>query len=460
MSRQPEIALTQSVRSLKSRVFRAGGWIVFGQIAAQVLRLGGNLIMTRLLTPDVFGIMAIASIVHVIISLLADIGLRQAVIQSPNGEKRSFLDTAWTLQVIQGWWIWGVCGIAAFGLQVAGTSGWVATDSVYASPVLPAVFAVSSFSAVLRGFQSMKVCVVNRKLDLKRLTQLELLGSILSVILSALFALATHSIWSFVAGGLIAQAIGTLLSYLWFPGPADRFKWDQDALHELMHFGKWIFISSALGVVASNGDRLLLAGWLDPAMLGNYSIALNLVMTFDGAATRLFSDVLMPAMSEVTRQSPERLPALYFRLRWLSDAAFVGMAGFIFAAGEGIVRLLFDIRYAAAGPMLQVLSFILIFSRYGLTQNAYLSLGRPSYITALNLVKLGSLFILLPGLYYLFGVQGAIFGIVFHRLPPLILMFWYNQRHGLNSVLLELTALCIWPLGWLSGTAFVTILHL
>ena len=306
----------------------------------------------------------------------------------------------------------------------------------------------------------MKVCTVNRNLDLKRLTQLELLSSIVSLSVTALLGLATHSIWSFVAGALFSSATTTLLGHVWFPGPADHFQWDHKALRELMHFGKWVFISSALGVVATNGDRLLLAGWLDATALGNYSIALSLVSTIDSAVGRLFSDVLMPAMSEVARQAPERLSAIYFRLRRISDAAFVATAGFLFAASETIVRILFDVRYAAAGHMLQLLSFILIFSRYDLTQNAYMALGRPRYITVINIVKVSSLFVIVPSLFYLFGTQGAIAGIAFHRLPTLVLILRFNQRHGLNSIVIELMAIGLWPVGWLLGTAFTSTIQL
>ncbi|MHB8885741.1 MAG: oligosaccharide flippase family protein [Methylovirgula sp.] len=452
--------LSDGVPSLKLRVFRAGSWVLFGHIAAQIIRLASNLVMTRLLAPNVFGIMAVASVVHVVISLLADIGLRQAVIQSPNGANRAFLNTAWTLQVLQGWWIWVLCAAAALGLHIAGTRGLFPADSVYATPILPVILTVISFTAIIRGFQSMKVCAVNRNLDLKRVTQLELFSSIVSLLVTALLGWMTHSIWSFVAGTLVGSAMTMLLSHFWFAGPTDRFQWNRKALRELLHFGKWIVISSALGIVATNGDRLLLADWFSPTALGQYSIALNLAMVLDAGASRLFSSVCMPAMSEIVRQGPDRLPALYFRMRWISDAAFVGMAGFLFAAAEWIVRFLYDARYASAGAMLQILSFALLFSRYGLTQNAYLAIGRPSYITALNFVRLVSLFIMVPGLFYLFGIRGAIAGTVFYQLPAIIVMLWFNRRHGLNSVVHELLALCVWPLGWGAGTAFVSMVRL
>jgi O-antigen/teichoic acid export membrane protein len=457
VSEPDKISYPQSLNtsSLKSRVFRAGSWTLLGYIVGLFLRLGGTLVFTRLFTPEIFGIMAVAMAFHLVITLLADVGLRQAVIQSPNGENRSFVNTAWTLQVLRGWLIWSVCGSVAVGLYAADVQGWLPSDSVYVTRDLPAVIAAISFSAVIVGFQSMKAVIVNRALDLKRITLIELTAQIVSLLVVVVAGWATRSIWSLVVGGLVASALVTVLSHVWLDGPVDRFAWDRMALKELMHFGKWVFLSSALSALAINGDRLLLGGWVNPAMLGYYSIASNLATMVDGAANRVFGAVSLPALSEIVRRQPERLPALYIRMRRVTDAAMVGMAGFLFAAGEWIIGLMYDPRYAPAGWMLQWLSFGLLFSRYALAQNAYLALGRPSYVTAINITKLVSLFVFVPGLFYAFGVPGAILGIALHLAPTVSFVFWLNRKHGLNDVGVELAAIGMWPIGWLMGFALV-----
>ena len=80
--------------SLWVRAFRAGAWIVVAHGGGQLVRLASNLIMTRLLAPDLFGIIAVASAIQIITALLSDIGLSQAVIQSPRGDDKNFLNTA------------------------------------------------------------------------------------------------------------------------------------------------------------------------------------------------------------------------------------------------------------------------------------------------------------------------------------------------------------------------------
>ena len=140
-------------------------------------------------------------------------------------------------------------------------------------------------------------------------------------------------------------------------------------------------------------------------------------------------------------------------------AGFVGMAGFLFSTGEWIVSLLYDARYAPAGGMLELLSFSLLLVRYGLPQVAYLALGRPSHLASINGVRLLSLFVMVPTLFYLLGIQGAILGIAFHQMPILLWIFWFNHRYRLNNLRLELVVLFVWPLGWLMGSALLAALH-
>ncbi len=451
---------TNTTRSLKLRALRAGSWVVTSHVVAQFLRLLGNLVMTRLLAPDAFGIMAIAMTVQAIVSLCADTGLRQAIIQSPNGGTVSFLNTAWTLEILRSCFIWATCLLIAIGLFAAGSFGWLPPGSVYSTPVLPAVIATMSLSAVIQGLQSMNAILAHRNLELHRLTLIELFAQVFGLVIMGILGWLTHSIWSFVAGGLLSTTLTTFLTHAWLHGPASRFEWDRKVLNELLHFGKWIWLSSTVGIIAGNGDRLLLGLWVDAKVLGYYSIALNLAAALDGLANRLFSSVSFPALSEVARSQPERLPALYFRMRRVSDLAFVGLAGLLFASGQEIINFLYDARYTPAGWMLQWLSFSLLFSRYGLTQNCYLSVGRPNYWSLVNATKLITILLLVPAFFYTFGIQGAIVAIAFHMAPPTLLIFWLNQKLELNNFRLEIGALSAWPIGWLLGYCFNTIIHI
>lgn len=416
--------------------------------------------MTRLLVPEMFGVMAIATVVHVVVSLLSDIGLRQAIIQSPRGESPLLLNTAFSLQAVRGVLIWGVCLAVAASLLAGDAFGLMPHASVYAASDLPAVLVVTSFSAVIMGFQSTKHMTTNRHLDLKLSTFIEVIAQVAGLAVMAYLGWVTRSIWSFVAGGLVTSVVTVVLSHTWLPGMTNRFQWDQASAKELIGFGRWVLLSSVLWVLAANADRLLLGAWASAATLGLYVLALNLATMVEGAGSRLFASVAMAALSEVARNEPDRFRSVYYRMRLPFDIGFIASAGFLFACGQPIVNLFYDQRYEAAGPMLQVLSFGLLFARYGLSGSAYVALGVPQNMMWIHFVKLVSVFLAVPLGYHLFGLTGALVGIAFHLLPTLPLMYWLNRKHRLNDWKFELAVLLAWPVGYAGGEAVSWLLAL
>lgn len=438
--------------TLKVRAYRAVGVTIVGHFASVALRLVGTIILTRILSPDLFGILAVITSVQILIALLTDIGVRQILVQSANSEDTRFQDTAWTLQVLRGVVIFGVALLVSGTLYLIRLLELAPSGSAYGDSQLPLLIAVSSLSSVILGFQSINYDLASRALNLGRITTIDLISQAASLCLVVSIAWVTRSIWSYVIGGLLTSSLIVPLSHLWLEGRTARFGWDRDAAGELGRFGKWVFLSSAISAFGINGDRLLLAALITPNALGNFSIATNIVAVPDAVIGRLFGNITLPALSEIWREQPHRLAEIYWRMRRMIDVGVLMLAGFLFAAGPCIISFLYDSRYSAAGSMVQLLSLSLVLSRYGIAPNLYLALGYPRYVTLLAIVKLMSLFGIVPLLYWFFGISGAILGIAIHMIPTTACIFVFNQRFGLNRPATELALLMCWPIGWTVGS--------
>src|SRR3990172_5242168 len=79
-----------------------------GQAGAQILRLAGNLVLARLLFPEAFGLIALASLVFLVIDQISNLGIPAAIMRLERGEEPAFLDTAWTIQILRGLALWGM----------------------------------------------------------------------------------------------------------------------------------------------------------------------------------------------------------------------------------------------------------------------------------------------------------------------------------------------------------------
>ncbi len=443
--------------SLKERILRAGGWTMLAYGCTLMLRLGNSLVLTRLLVPEVFGLIAIVTTIATVVMLLSDIGIRQAVVHSKHGDEPAMLNTAWTMQIVRGLLVWSVCALCALGLHLAGRAGLLPEGSVYAAPELPLLLALGTLSALILGFESTKRFTADRRIEQKRVVLIEFAAMVAATVVSVLLAWQLRSVWAIIVGGLLGTVFSVVAGHLWLHGHPNRLAWDRSHARKIFGFGKWILASSLLYVMAINGDKLLLGLWVVPAVLGCYVIAQSLAQVLEMAVARVFTQVAAPAFADLVGHSPHRLREVYLRMRLPFDVLFIAAAGFIFAIGPWLVGVMYDPRYAQAGTMLQILSFVLVFARYGVSTSAYLALQMPHAQVVMNLVRITSFCVAVPASYHVFGVQGALWAIALHPLAIVPVVWWFDRRSGIGSWRHEVFTLAAWPLGWGVGITFLSL---
>lgn len=437
----PATALPMQDRiPLKRRVFAASAWSLAGYGVSLGIRFGSNLVMTRLLVPEMFGVMAIATIVMVGLAMFSDLGLRQSIVQSRRGDDPAFLNTAWALQILRGLALWLIALAIALGVYLADHAGMVPATSVYADPSLPWVIAALSFGTVIGGLTTTKAAEASRNLALGRLTQIELAAQLAGLCAMLAWAWFDRSIWALVAGGLTSAAVSAVAGHAWLPGTPNRWQWDRSVLMELVHFGKWIFVSSILGFIVANSDRLLLGAMVDASTFGICVIAFLMVGAIEQVVGRLTGGVTLSALSEVARHGGD-LRAAYYRLHAVIAALAYFGAGFLMASGQALVAVLYDHRYADAGWMLQILAAALLTAPFQIATQAYLALGMSQLHSKILAIRLGTLFVAMPTGFLLFGLPGALWGVVASQFLSLPILIFYNVKYGLFALEKELLVL-------------------
>lgn len=439
--------------TLASRVKRAGAWVIAGHGLGQFIRLASNLIMTRLLAPEMFGMMAIAWIIMTGLQLLSDMGLRQSIVQSRRGEDPEFLGTAWAAQIIRGGVLWLagllVAGLILFMQQLQ----LMPPGTAYADPSLGLVVAALSVVAFISGFESTRIARAERQLAQASVVRMDLLSQTTGVACMIVWAWIDRSIWALVAGGIITTVARVTLSHAWLPGARDRWAWNGDMFREIVGYGKWIFLTSLLGFAVNNGDRLLLGGLVAPETLGLYAIAFLIADAVTQLMSKLLAAVSFPALSEVARDRPADFKSAYYRFRLPIDVFALFVAGALFSAGAAVVDLLFDDRYREAGRMVEILALSLLFIRYGVAEMCCLALGKPRILSMQIAARGVALYLLVPLLFHFFGLDGALWAIALHRAFSLLPVFAFKVAHGLLDIGKELVVLPAFLVGMVSGEA-------
>jgi O-antigen/teichoic acid export membrane protein len=447
---------------LRKRILRASGWSFIQNGAALSLRLFGNLLLTRLLTPEAFGLMAVVQGFVVALAHLSDVGISQNIVVHRRGDDPAFLNTVWTVQILRGILIWAASGACAVAVLLLEHAGWFKPGTVYTDPQLPAIIVVFSFYVLIQGFESTKVQQARRNMRLEQVTIIELMSQGAALIVMLILAITFQTIWALVVGSLVAATLKVVAGHLILSGPRNRIAWDPSAWTDILGFGKWIFLSSALGFLLIGGDRVIFGAVVDSTVLGVYSIAVLLLGVLYSTFYAVIGSVVFPTLSEVFRDRPDDLQQVHRRFQLQADVALFGFAGFMFVAGPTIVDFLYDYRYGEAGTMLAVLSLGLIGARSAISEQEYLAMGQAHYQAAANLCRVAALCLGLPLGFALYGIDGALAAIILMQFAGWPVAFRFEMRNGLfqsSGLLMGLPVfLAGAALGWLGSRIMVLVM--
>lgn len=438
--------------NFRTRILRAGSWAFGGHVGAQFLRLASNLAMTRLLVPQMFGVIALANVLLIGLQLFSDLGLGQGIIQSKRGSDSAYLNTVWTAQILRGAVLWCAALLIAACLVVAGTFHLLPAGTAYAEPHLPAIIAALSFNALLGGLVSTRVATASRNLAIGKVTVMELISQASAIVLMLVWALAVNrTAWALVAGSLASSTVRLVLSHTYLPGESNRLHWDREAFRDILSFGKWIFLTSILGFLSTNGDRLILGGLVDAKTLGVYVTAYFFVAALMDMFSKVSDNVAFPALSEVVRDRPLDLVRTYYKFRFPMDIVSLVITGGMFSAGHVLIRVLYDSRYQAAGHFMEILSISLFEVRYGLARTSLMAMGKPKLLAPVIAVQLAVLFLGMPWAFHHFGIEAAIWVIGISVLCAIPVTFFFKLRYGLFVMKNELIVLPWLAVGYIVG---------
>ena len=423
-------------RELKRRTISSTVWLISSSIAHKTIRLLSSVILTRLLAPEIFGIMAIASSIRAGIVMFTDIGLRGKMIEDKRSDEPRFYNTIWTYGFIRSWVLFIILCAASFPLAM-----------VYGEPDLAWVVPILGLTLVLNAISTNVFSLMSRNLRMGTPTKVGLLVKIITVVVTVSWAIVDPSIRALLAGIIFGQLVRLVASYVVVPGFRNRFFWDREIMRSVVNFGRWILLSTAAQFLITHGDRMLLGIVLISSDLGIYSIAIVIADAVLDFVRSLSSRLLQVVYARLHDRGGNRLRQRMGQIRWGVLALAMPCMAIFAVFGSHFVALLYDQRYAEAGWMLQVLAvagsveIILVTAT-----NSLLSRGDSfrfmMYQTTRGILTLTSISV---G-YLLGGVFGVLVGRVAVNFLAYVVAAWALSHHKLWMPKQDFVAILVFTL--------------
>lgn len=430
-----------------SRAARGSFWTIFGFGATYAIRLLSTLALTRLLTPDIFGLTSLAGVFLAGVGMLSDLGTTVSVIRSPRGNDPAYLRTAWSLQVIRGFGIAAVTCLIAWPVAV-----------LYDEPILFPVLCAMALSPAIDGLRTISAATVQRHQDLKWVTLIDISYQLSSTLISVLAAWWLQSVWALIIGSTLASLVRLLMSYRVLPKFRHRFELEPEAMKDMVHFGRWILLGTMMTYLGGQGNRAIIALMIPLDMLGRLSIAQTLAWALGQLIAKLLNQVALPAMSRVMRERPQDLPATATRIKRMMffyvTPCFIALSLF----SQPLVDLLYDPRYAEVGTFVGMLALSGGVATLAMPyQNAMLAAGNSRGHAMV--MGMGTVFrIALPvAMIWVFGVNGLFLGFFLGNVLNYGISYHFARKNDYGTILydaislLVLSGIFVWK--WFEGMA-------
>jgi O-antigen/teichoic acid export membrane protein len=389
----------RSRHGLGTRTVRGMFWSYGSYVGTRGASLLATAILTRIISPKDFGLVALAGTFMTFLDMLQGLGVGNALVITNDDEVHAHAETAFA-----------VCtGVGVFLALITAGLGPPAA-ALFHQPRLIELMPVLGLTFFLYGLGSTHYSLAMKSMDFRSRTSAEMADALARGIVGVTLALAGAGVWSLVAGyiaGTIAMDVVLWTLVRWRP----RLRPQRRHLRALLSFGG---ASTAVGIMAAclgEFDNAVVGKVLGVTQLGYYSIATKLPYLFIISLAVVAGDVLFPAFATLERKDMGR--AFLTGLEYTAMIALPLTATLVVLA-EPITLGVFGRHWRPAIPAMQVLCVWAVVSPISMVcGNAFKSRGRANIVLLIAIpqaiaIIVGSLLIARQGIVAMSWLQAGI----------------------------------------------------
>lgn len=369
----------------------------------RLIGIASTLVLARLLVPEDFGIIVMASVIIGLADVLLNLGVHVPLIQNKTPTPAHY-DTAWTMRILQ--------SIAATLLIVAAAPF---AARYFGEPRVTAVMLVLAISLPIGALENIGVVNFQKEMRFAEDFRFVFLRRILAFFATMTFAFALESYWALVIGTIVGRVVGVILSYIMHPM---RPRLSLAKFREIFSVSQWMLLRNLTGYLENRLHLIVVGGREDSTTTGAYGLADEIASLPTTELLAPLNRVLFPAFVEVKGNLVELKRIFLLALSLQSLIGIPAGIGLVLVA-EQAVPLLLGTNWNAAIPFLQVIAIVNVFNAIGVAGiYVMFALDRVRLTAYYTLVQV---LIFVAGAYLVFPDAGA-FGISLLRMGSSALM--------------------------------------
>lgn len=413
---------------------------ISGKIGLILIQFGTTLILSRLLMPEDFGVVAMCSLFLSISQMLIDSGMAGSIIYHKDVEEIELHTLFWTNLLIS----------LIIYIILALTSSWIA--SFYKTPDLEAIIKIIGLSIIVHSFCLIQSTLLSKKLEFKTQRKILIISAVLSSIVALLLAYYQLGVWALVAQAILVKVFQALL-FIHYGSYKPKFKFSLGSLKRHWKFGSRLLGSSFLKLLHDNLYVQIIGRTINLRDAGFYSQAYR----FNEMPMKLISFPLERVIFPTLANSKNMLEKMYK----LATAFILCLTPLFFLGSllaEDLILVLLGNKWKESGWMLSLLLLGTIGSSLESLNRSFLKAsGKTSILLKFDFAKrILNISILLVSMNW--GIKGILVAFIINGF-----IGWFFNSYALRKALnynLKKELLGLLSFLTLSIAAYFTTYHL
>jgi len=334
--------------TFKNTVVSAVGWSLVLKAGFQIVSWCMTLVVIHVLSPHDYGLMAMSQVFASFMLSFANLGLGDALLQQE--------DTPDSLIAS----VFGVLLLMSVALAVTLSAAAYPIATWFGDARLVPLIQVSSLGFIFNALTTLPRMSLTKRLRVRPVFIVELSSGLIGSAFVIVLAYGGHGVWSLMYGWLAAN-IARQIAFLFVA--FEFYHWprfDLAAVRPLMRYGAYSSLEYVAWMIMTSADVLIVGRVLGAADLGLYTVVINFAAMPLNKIAPIINDVAFPAFAQVQGRLPDARFYVLKAIRLMSLLVVPLFLGIGVTAPE-IVSLVFGPRWAAARPLLSILSMALTF---------------------------------------------------------------------------------------------------
>ena len=389
-------------------------WRLLERFGAQGVTFVVSLVLARVLEPEVYGTVALITLITSILQVFVDSGLGSALIQKKDADELDFSTVFY----------FNLAFSCLLYLLLFVASPWIAV--LYHREELTSLIRVLGLVVIVAGFKNILLAYVSRHLLFKKFFFATLGGTIGAAVVGIWMAYNGFGAWALIAQNLFNATIDTIILWItvkWYP----KKMFSLSRLKILFSYGWKLLVSTLLDRIWIHLRQLIIGLKYSTVDLAYYNKGNEFPQEATSAINSSIDSVLLPVMSRA-QDSKEEVKSMTRRAIQVSSyimwPAMMGLA----ACAEPMIRLLITDKWLPAVPYLRI--FCITFAFYPIhtaNLNAIKAVGRSDIYLKLEVIKKVVNLILIIGFMWI-SVFAMALSTILGSFINQIINSWPNKR--------------------------------